>query len=161
MRLLIFYFLLFSAQGFLVVLAGWLPAPDLFLIGTMTLLWRLSAWRVVLIAYGVGLLQDIVGYGYLGLHALGIAGGLLLAMFVASQLSEQGLAEHIFVVTFACIGKWLVFLVLLNWLSVHNSLEQLWPVAPLEIVFTVLASLFLLPLANRLLERDNILHKGF
>ncbi len=161
MRLLIFYFLLFTMQGFLVAFAGQLPTPDLFLIGTLTLLWRLSAWRIVLIAYGVGLLQDIVGYGYFGLHALGIAGGLLLAVFVASQLSEQGLTERIFVVTFACIGKWLVFLTLLSWLSANNPLGQIWPVAPLEIAFTVIASLFLLPLANRLLERDNILRKGF
>ncbi len=153
--------MLFVTQGFLVVLAGHWPVPDLFLVGALTLLWRLSAWRIILIAYGIGLLQDVVGYGYLGLHALGIAGGLLLAMFVASQLSEQGLIERILIVTFACIGKWLVFFALLVWLSAHNPLNQLWPIVPLEIILTLIASLILLPFANKLLERDNILRKGF
>ena len=49
---------------------------------------------MVLFAYGIGLLQDVTGYGYLGLHALGMAGAALLAVFVVSHLSEQGLAER-------------------------------------------------------------------
>lgn len=161
MQLLLFYLLIIVIQGFLATLFGQLPVPDLFLASTLTLLRRLPNWRLLLVAYSVGLLQDIIGYGYLGLHALGLAGGVLFAIVIAAQLSEEGLMERILVVLFACLGKWAIFLGLLFWLSNHNPLRQIKQIILLETTFTLISSLILFPLANWFMERNNTLPKKF
>jgi len=66
MRLLLFYLVLVIAQGFLAALMTPLPTPDLFMIAVLTLLWRIQPWQLVLLAYAVGLLQDLMGAGVLG-----------------------------------------------------------------------------------------------
>ena len=136
MRLALLYALLLALQGFLGALMAPLSPPDLFLLGVLTLLWRVPAAPLVAIGYGVGLLQDLVGYGALGVHALGLAGGTLLASFVRAQVSQAGVLERFLVLVAALLGKWLVLTALLFWLGGADPLAEALRVAPLEAAFT-------------------------
>jgi len=160
MRIVAFYLLLLAAQGFLSALFGTLPAPDLFLVAMLTLLGRLVPWQLVVAAYGVGLLQDLVGFGVLGLHAVGLAAAALAATVVRMQLSGTGLLERSMIVIAAQAGKWLVAVPLLVWLSgTPEDPATLLAVAVTETVLTVAAALLLLPWADALLEKTKLLRK--
>jgi rod shape-determining protein MreD len=160
MQLALYYLLLLVLQGFLAALIAPLPAPDLFLIAVLTLLWRIQPWQLVLVAYGVGLLQDLVGHGTLGMHGLGLAGGVLLASLVRAQLNQARFFERLLVILSGLLGKWLVFSALLMWLSGSvNPLTEVFRVAPAETVFTVILGLWLLPYAETLMERTTLLRK--
>ena len=160
MRLALFYLFLLFMQSFW---GAWLapyPAPDLFLIGVLTLLWRIAPWQFVLVAYGVGLLQDLLGSGYLGLHALGLAGGAMAALIVRSQLSQTSFFERSLAVLAAVAGKWLAVAPLLVWQSgTFYVLRGALDVFPVEALFTLLFALWLLPWAEALMERTRILRK--
>lgn len=160
MRLLVFYLFLFLMQTFW---SAWLapyPAPDLFLLAMLTLLWRIPGWQLVLIGYGAGLLQDIVGHGYLGLHALGVAGGAMGALVVRSQLSQTSWLERSLAVLAAVVGKWLAIAPLLVWQTgTLSSLGSALSIVPLEAVFTLLFAFWLLPWADALMERTQLLRK--
>lgn len=158
MRIALFYLLLFLTQGLLSAAFGTLPAPDLFLIAILTLLGRVAPWQIVLIGYGVGLLQDVVGFGFLGLHAIGLAAAALAAVVVRMQLSASGLLERILIVLGAMTGKWLVAALLLSWLSgVQEVGEALLAVAISETVLTIAVALLILPWADALLKRMKML----
>ncbi len=160
MRLALFYVILLAAQGFLGALLGPLPGPDLFLIAVLTLLWRLPPWQLVLAAYGVGLLQDIVGSGDLGLHAIGLAAAVLAASSIRAQLSQSGFFERMLIVLAAMAGKWVVVALLLVWLSGSpESLLGTAAVFAVETTFTVLAAALLLPWAEALIQRTALLRK--
>lgn len=160
MQLILFYVTLIIIQGGIAALLMPLPPPDLFLLGTLTLLWRLSAWQMVLVAYGVGLLQDIMGHGALGFHAFGLAGAVLFGAAIASRLNQSGFAERLLIVACAIIGKWLVFALMLQWLG---QASDVWAtvsrVAPFDALFTLLASMVLLPIAEWLIERNATLKR--
>jgi rod shape-determining protein MreD len=160
MRLAVFYLFLFLVQSFW---GAWLapyPAPDLFLLAVLTLLWRIPAWQLVLVGYGVGLLQDVFGHGNLGLHALGLAGGAMGALIVRSQLSRTSWLERSLAVLAALLGKWLAMAPLIVWQTGSLfALGGLWRVLPLEIILTLLFALWVLPWAEALMERARVLRK--
>jgi rod shape-determining protein MreD len=159
-QLILFYLILVIIQGGLAALLMPLPPPDLFLLGALTLLWRLPAWQIVLVAYGVGLLQDVMGHGALGFHAFGLAGAVLFGAAIASRLNQSGFAERLLIVTCAIIGKWLVLSMMLQWLG---QTSDLWAtvsrVAPFDALLTLLASMVLLPVAEWLIERNSTLKR--
>lgn len=160
MRAALFYLLLMTGQGLLSALFGTLPAPDLFLIAALSLLGRLAPWQLVAVAYGIGLLQDLIGYGDLGLHAIALAGAALVASAVRAQLSGEGLLERILTVASAQAGKWLMGALLLIWLSgTPESWVNLLAVAVTETVLTVAAALVLLPWGEALLDKSQVLRK--
>lgn len=160
MRIAAFYLVLVVGQGLLGAVMAPLPPPDLFLIGVLTLLYRLSAWQLVLLGYGVGLLQDVIGHGSLGVHALGLAGAALVASTVRLQLSQEGLVERATAVLAACAGKWAVVWVLLAWLAGGRaSWGSVAAVAALDTAFTVVAAALLLPWGFALLARTKALRK--
>lgn len=161
MRLLLFYLILVLSQGFLSALLAPLPAPDLFLLAMLTLLGRVPAWQLVLLGYGIGLTQDLVGHGVLGLHALGLAGAALAASGLRAQLSGSGFVERLMTLLAAAAGKWVVLGGLLLWLSPVPlaALEGALPVVPLDLAFTLLAGLWVLPWGDALLERAAVLRK--
>lgn len=161
MRLVLLYALLLALQGFLGALMAPLSTPDLFLLGVLTLLWRVPPAPLVVIGYGVGLLQDLIGYGALGVHALGLAGGVLLATFVRSQVSQAGVWERFFVLIAALLGKWLVLTALLFWRGGAEPLAEVLRVAPLEAAFTILLGMGLLPFADLLRTRGSGLRREF
>jgi rod shape-determining protein MreD len=157
-RLVLFYLVLVVAQGFASALLAPLPAPDLFLIGVLTLLYRLPAYQLVLLGYAAGLVQDVTGHGTLGVHALGLAGAALVASTVRAQLSQTGFLERSLAVFAAVAGKWLVISVLLVWLAgTTGVLTAAMPIAALDVAFTVLASTMLLPWGYALLARTTLL----
>jgi len=160
MRLLLFYLVLVVAQGFLAALMTPIPTPDLFMIAVLTLLWRIQPWQLVLVAYGVGLLQDVMGAGVLGIHAFALAGAALAASIVRAQLTQSGLFERTLVILSAEAGKWIVLAPLLLWLSGSTeSLVRVAAVASVEAVLTVGAGLLLLPWGAALLQRSRLLRK--
>lgn len=160
MRLFSFYLVLLVAQGFLSALLEPLPAPDLFLLAVLVLLWRVKPWQLVLVGYGAGLLQDIVGYGVLGSHAFALAAAALVATFVRAQLSGSGVLERALLVFVASLGKWLVMAGMLIWLSGGDvSFARLSVVSLVESALTVAAGLLVLPWGAALLQRSRILQK--
>ena len=160
MRLALFYLVLVVAQGFLGALMAPLPPPDLFLIGVLTLLYRLPAWQLVLLGYGAGLVQDLVGHGALGVHALGLAGAALVASTVRLQLSQEGFLERSLAVLAAAAGKWAVVALLLAWLAEGSvTWISVGAVAALDIAFTVATAVLVLPWGFALLARSKALRK--
>lgn len=160
MRLVLFYLILVVAQGFLAALLAPIPPPDLFLLGVITLLWRVQPWQLVLVAYGVGLLQDVMGSGVLGVHAFGLAAAALAGSMVRAQLSNTGTLERMLVVFVASLGKWLVLGGVIVWLSGNaGALGRVGGVAFVESALTVAAGLLVLPWGAALLARSRVLQK--
>ena len=160
MRVVAFYLVLLAGQGLLSATFGTLPAPDLFLIAMLTFLGRLVPWQLVAAAYGVGLLQDLIGFGALGLHAIGLAAAALVATVVRMQLSGMGLLERLLIIVGAQAGKWAVMALLLVWLSgTPEDPAMLLAVAVTETVLTAALGLLLLPAADALLEKSKMLRK--
>ena len=160
MRIALFYLILLVAQGLLGALFAPLPPPDLFLIAVLTLLHRVSAWQLVLIAYGVGLLQDVSGHGLLGLHAIGLAGAALVAGTIRAQLTQDGPLERSLAVLGAIVGKWMITIVLLLWLGGGRvDWGSVAPQLAWDVPFTILAALLALPLAHTLMARTRKLRK--
>ena len=161
MRLLLFYLVLLTVQGFLSALVAPLPPPDLFFIAVLTLLWRLAPWQLVAVGYGVGLVQDMFGHGVLGVHAIALATGVLAAAGARAQLTGAGFFERMLVVTVGMGAKWAVMVAMLAWLSGTTILWQdTAAVAIIETLFTVTLAMLLLPWANALIERNAALRKG-
>ncbi|MFN4250735.1 Rod shape-determining protein MreD [Deinococcus sp. LM3] len=117
-KLIVYAALLIAAQGLLSRLsdAAGIPAPDLFLLTGAALVWRLPPPWAVLAAYGVGLGQDLLGSGALGLHAAGVAGGALLTLLVRRYVADSGVFQMLLTVLMAVVGEWLAFLILNYWL---------------------------------------------
>lgn len=160
MRIAAFYLALLALQGLLSAAFGTLPAPDLFLVAMLTLLGRIAPWQLVVAAYGVGLLQDVIGFGVLGLHAIGLAAAALAATVVRMQLSGSGLLERLLIVVAAQAGKWVVASLLLVWLSgTPEEPLTLLAVAVTETVLTAAVALLALPWADALLEKSKLLRK--
>jgi len=160
MRLVFFYLILLVAQGFISALLAPLPAPDLFLLAVLTLLWRVKPWQLVLLGYGVGFIQDLVGGGVLGSHALALAAAALVASLVRAQLSNTGVLERALVVFVAGLGKWVVMAAMLIWLTGGElGYGRLGAVALVESALTVAAGLLVLPWGAALLQRSRILQK--
>jgi rod shape-determining protein MreD len=153
-RLWLFYLVLFLIQGFLGTLLLPYPAPDLFLLAVLTLMWRVPDWQLVLIAYGAGLLQDVAGHGEWGIHALGLASAVMLASLLRAQLSQKGFFSRLLLVLAALIGKWLMVIPLVMWQRGSFSLS--WDVAQvmvIEGIFTLLSSIIIVPWGEALMER--------
>jgi rod shape-determining protein MreD len=160
MRLVLFYLILMVAQGFLSALLAPVPPPDLFLLAVLTLLWRVQPWQLVLVAYGVGLIQDLAGHGLLGMHAFALAGAALVASFLRAQLSNAGILERMLVVFVATAGKWVVLAGVLLWLAdTPLGFGRVAAVAVVEGALTVAAGLLVLPWSAALLERSRVLQK--
>lgn len=109
-----YFVLLIIAQGFLSRLLepiGIAP-PDLFLLTGAALAWRWRPVGALLGAFAVGLLQDILGAGVLGLHASGLAGGALLVLAVRRWLPGGGWRRLALTVAAALAGQWLTFTIL-------------------------------------------------
>lgn len=161
MRLFFFYFLLLLIQGFLSTLLAPLAAPDLFLLAMMTLIWRFQAWQLVLAGYCLGLLQDVIGHGEWGIHAFGLAGAAMVASLLKAQLSQRGAFTRSLLFMAAFAGKWLAITPLLLWQTgTVSSFEGILRVMPVELFFTLLASLVVLPWGDALMERTLLVRRN-
>ncbi len=118
LRAVVYAALLIAAQGLLSRLAdsASIAAPDLFLLTAVALAWRMApAWALVA-AYGVGLGQDLLGGGVLGLHAAGLAGAVLLVLLIRRYVADSGPVQIVLSVIVAVAGEWLTFAALAYWL---------------------------------------------
>jgi rod shape-determining protein MreD len=159
-RIALFYLILFVAQGLLGALFAPAPPPDLFLIAVLTLLHRVTPWQFVLVAYGIGLVQDVSGHGLIGLHAIGLAGAALVAGTIRAQLTQDGLLERSAAVLGAVLGKWLISIVLLLWLGGGTiDWPSVLPQIAWDVPLTILVALLALPLAQTLMARSRTMRK--
>ena len=140
-RGLLYFLLLIGLQGALSSLltrVGVTP-PDLFLLTGVAYALRLRSLPALLAGYGVGLLQDILGHGLLGLHAAGVAAGVLVLIGLRRFITDSGIFQSILTVVSAILGQWAAFLVLTYWL--HGGLvtvDALTRVLPWETGLTLL-----------------------
>ena len=140
-RGLLYFLLLIGLQGALSSLltrVGVTP-PDLFLLTGVAYALRLRSLPALLAGYGVGLLQDILGHGLLGLHAAGVAAGGLVLIGLRRFITDSGIFQSILTVVSAILGQWAAFLVLTYWL--HGGLvtvDALTRVLPWETGLTLL-----------------------
>ena len=117
-RTLLYFLLLIGLQGALSSLltrVGVTP-PDLFLLTGVAYALRLRSLPALLAGYGVGLLQDVLGHGLLGLHAAGVAAGVLVLIGLRRFFTDSGIFQSILTVVSAILGQWAAFLVLTYWL---------------------------------------------
>lgn len=117
-RGVVYFLLLIGLQGALSSLltrVGVTP-PDLFLLTGMALALRMRALPALLAGYTVGLLQDVLGHGLLGLHAAGVAGGVLVLVGLRRFITDSGVFQSILTVISAILGQWAAFLILTYWL---------------------------------------------
>lgn len=141
-RVLAYALLLIGLQGALTrLLPAQISPPDLFLLTGVALALRLRPLAALLSAYGVGLVQDVLGHGVLGLHAAGVAGGVLLVVLLRTYLTGRGAWQLVATVVAAVAGQWLTFLALTYWL--RNGLVTvgtLYGVLPALLITTLLAA---------------------
>ena len=149
-RLTLYFLFLIAFQG---AVSALLPAnlggPDLFLLTAVALALRLGPVPSLLVAYALGLVQDVLGHGYFGLHAAGLAGGVLLihslrGLLMSSPILREGLGLGL-----AIVGQWLSFLVLTYWLRDGLvTVSSLTGVLPLEALLTFVAYAALRPVLS-------------
>lgn len=142
MRILLYLLLLIGLQGALArLLPTGISSPDLFLLTAVALAFRLRPLPALLSAYGIGLVQDVLGQGLLGFHAAGVAGGVLLLLGVRKFLSDSGVLQTFVTVGVAILGQWLAFLILTYWLrSGIVTVSSLTTVLPVVLLTTFLCS---------------------
>lgn len=68
---------------------GW-GGPDLFLLVAVMGLSRRSPIQALPLAYALGLVQDLLGYGHLGLHAAGVMAAVYAAHHMDRRLPAVG-----------------------------------------------------------------------
>ena len=142
-RPLVLAIALIALQGLLTRLtdAAGIPAPDLFLLTGAGLAWRMRPTWALVAAYGVGLGQDVLGGGTIGLHAAGLAGGALLVLLVRRYFANSGPVQGLLTVLMAVLGQWLAFLLITYWLrSELVTVELLTRTVPLVLLLTLLVS---------------------
>ncbi|WP_018112409.1 hypothetical protein [Thermus igniterrae] len=135
-------FLALLATLFLAGLLGTLwpqgaMAPDLFLV---LALWYARSQPYYLGlpgAFLLGLLQDLLGYGLLGLHAVGLLSAAYAHYGASRRLTEGAGLGAPFAFLWAFLAKWAGYFLVVYWLRL-----DLPPLAPLDLF---LEGLFTLP----------------
>ncbi len=116
MRAVIFFALLIAIQG---VLAALLPhsivAPDLFLLAALAVSTRLRPSLGLLAAYGIGLIQDVIGAGWFGFHALAIASAIYASYGARRFFSGNSWLNQATIVLVAVAIKWITYLLFDYW----------------------------------------------
>lgn len=149
-RFVLYFLILIALQGAIgALLPSSLGGPDLFLLTAVALALRLGPVPSLLLAYLLGLVQDVLGHGYFGLHAVGLAGGVLLIHGLRGLLMPSPLLREGMGLGMAILGQWLSFLVLTYWLRDGLvTVSSLTGVLPLEALLTLVAYALLRPVLN-------------
>lgn len=140
LRVALYGIVLVAVQG---VLSRWLEpvgwlAPDLFLLTAVACAWRLPPSRALLAAYGIGFMQDLLGGGFLGFHAAGLAGGVLLVLLL-KRVTGQGTVQSLISIVLATLGQWLTFGLLGYWLRNGQITTALFErIVPMTLLMTLL-----------------------
>lgn len=149
MRALAFAFVVLGLQSALPVLLAGRVQPDLFMLAALALAARMRpTWGLVL-GYGLGLLQDVLGHGMLGFHAAGVAAGVYAGYAVRRLLSTETVLNHALAVAVALAAKWLAFLALAYWTRLPLVTTGTWGTVALpELVATLLVGPLVYALAD-------------
>ncbi|GLV47051.1 hypothetical protein TJA_02270 [Thermus sp. LT1-2-5] len=122
-----------------------LMAPDLFLVLALWYAWGRPYYLGLPAAFLLGLLQDLLGFGLLGLHAT----GLLFAAYAFYAASRRLVAGEalgaLFAFLWAFLAKWFGYFLVAYWLRL-----ELPPLLPLDLFLEGLVTLPLFLLALRL-----------
>ena len=143
LRAVLYFVLLIGLQGALssLLTGNGITPPNLFLLTGAAYALRLRALPALLAGYGVGLLQDVLGHGLLGLHAAGVAGGVLLLTGLRRFITDSGVFQSILMVGGGVLGQWAAFLILTYWLRGGLvTVDALKHVLPWELLLTLLVS---------------------
>jgi len=146
MRLLLALLLTLFLSGLLSAL--WpqgLMAPDLFLVLALWYAQGSPAYLGLPVAFLLGLLQDLLGYGLVGLHGVGLLFAAY-AYYAASRrlTSGEGLTA-LFIFSWAFLAKWLGYFLVAYWLRL-----ELPPFVPLDLLLEGLLTLPFFFLVQRL-----------
>lgn len=147
--------LLFGLQSLLTPLLAPFSPPDLLLLAALFSLGRVRLLQALLLAYGLGLLQDVAGSGFVGQHGLGLASGVFFGSWAVSRggFLQNSLPTQLGAVCLAWFGKWLAFSLLLSYLGRGQPLGALLQTASLELLFTLGVTALLHPLLNVMTRR--------
>lgn len=116
MRAVAFVLIVLALQSALgVLLPSGFTQPDVFLLTALTISARVRPQVALWMAFGIGLLQDVLGQGLIGFHGAGIAAGVFASFFVRRFLSAETNLNHATAVLVAEVAKWLVFVILAYW----------------------------------------------
>jgi rod shape-determining protein MreD len=143
MRPVLFVLLIIGLQGALAVLLPFtFPPPDLFLLAALAVGARLSPPLALGVAYGIGLLQDVLGAGLIGFHGAGIAAGAAAAIVLRRLFSAETSFTAALAVLVAEWAKWLSFIALNYW-----TRQQLITASSLSLVMApeIIATMLLAP----------------
>lgn len=151
----LFILVLFLLQGLLTPLLAPYTPPDLLLLAALFGLGRFRLPQALLLAYGLGLLQDVAGAGLIGLHALGLAAGVYCGSWATQRegFLQSSLPTQLVTVVLAWFGKWLAFGLLLLYLGRGQPLGSTLQTAGLELLLTLLATALFHPLLKVLSRR--------
>ncbi|MGC8875830.1 rod shape-determining protein MreD [Thermus sp.] len=113
-------------------------APDLFLVLALWYAARRPFYLGLPAAFSLGLLQDLLGYGLLGLHAVGLTLATYAFYAAGRRLSPEGYLPRLFAFFWAFLAKWLGYFLVAYWLRLD--------LPPLVLGDLLLEGLFTLPL---------------
>lgn len=107
------------AQAFLSgLLSDGVPPPDLYLLLALHLAGERPYYFGLPLAALLGFFQDLVGLGYLGLHAAGLLVGVY-AFYSAQRWIFPGFLGRVLVFLWAYLGKWAGLLFAAYWLRLR------------------------------------------
>ncbi|KGQ21651.1 rod shape-determining protein MreD [Thermus filiformis] len=119
MRTLALFLLTALAQAFLSgLLPDGLPPPDLYFLLALHLTARIPYYQGLPLALLLGLLQDLLGLGYLGLHGTGLLVGTY-AFYAAQRWVSPELLGRVLAFLWAYLGKWAGLLLAAYWLRLR------------------------------------------
>lgn len=118
-----------------------IPPPDLFLLTGIALARRVPPISALIGAYFLGLIQDVLGAGAIGLHAAALTGGVLLVLLTRRFAPAGTLGQTVVAVLAALLGQWLTFMILTYWLKTGLvTIDSLVRILPLSFIATVLVA---------------------
>lgn len=140
LRLVAVWLALLALQSALSRLPAPLAPPDLLLLLALALALRLRPLPALLAGYGLGLLQDAVGHGLLGVQALGTAAGVLALLLLRSfvPLDTERRRGQYGAAALGLLGQWLAFAALGLWLTEGPFSWGLFASLPASFALTVL-----------------------
>jgi len=120
-------------------------APDLFLVLALWYAQGRPYYLGLPLAFGLGLVQDLLSFGLLGLHGVGLLAATY-AYYAASRrlTSGEGLTA-LFIFSWAFLAKWLGYFLVAYWLRL-----ELPPFVPLDLLLEGLLTLPFFFLVQRL-----------
>jgi rod shape-determining protein MreD len=121
MRILVVVLLAFLCQGFISGILGTLLAPpDLVYLGALLVVSSLPLYLGLPVAFAIGLLQDLLSAGHLGIHAVGLLCAAYAYYRIAKLVHSTEPAGQILIVLGSFVAKWLGIFAMGFWLRISS-----------------------------------------